>query len=245
MNFWKKELTNDEQVAALFREQIELCSKCIPELARFLEGEADQKLLDKIVDDEHRGDILVPKIRKLLDRSRYGFELFSREDVFALAQKLDDVVDYSRQAASVANRLKCEVSGMKPVAKEFCRIIGSQLMLLEPRIAVLPEFNARLTKEVLDGLDALETEGDRLRIKGEDDLEEWSLHAAKNPPRQPGKKGRISHGESSGHTVAVVWATKRWLKILGDLEKITDSCFIAGKILLSMARKDRVDDDVP
>src|SRR4051794_10036809 len=93
-------LPTDEGFFSLFDDAAANAARCASALAQLLADPADDAAGSEVVDCERRGDEVTDRILKRLDTS--FVTPFDREDIHALAEELDDVVD---DMHTVAQRL--------------------------------------------------------------------------------------------------------------------------------------------
>ena len=84
-------LPTDEGFFGLFADAAANVARCAAALSRLLAAPADPSAGAEVVDCERRGDAITDQILKRLDTS--FVTPFDREDIHALAEELDDVVD--------------------------------------------------------------------------------------------------------------------------------------------------------
>ena len=84
-------LPTDEGFFDLFSEAATNAAHCANALARLMADPASTKALEEVIDGERHGDTITAQILKRLDTS--FVTPFDREDIHALAEEFDDVVD--------------------------------------------------------------------------------------------------------------------------------------------------------
>ena len=84
-------IPTDEGFFDLFADTAGNVAQCAAALARVMSDPADQAAIAEVIDCERRGDQLTHDILKRLDTS--FVTPFDREDIHALAEEFDDVVD--------------------------------------------------------------------------------------------------------------------------------------------------------
>ena len=150
-------LPTDDSFFALFSASAENASECALALRERLfdlaNGEAKH---DRIVECERRGDELTSTIVRRLSTS--FVTPFDREDIHALAEELDDVVDDILAVSALIGLV--QVDTLLPEVKEQADVL---VKMAEQTV----ELMARLEKmkgvqPYLDGIDALESEGDAI-----------------------------------------------------------------------------------
>jgi predicted phosphate transport protein (TIGR00153 family) len=144
----------DDAFFGLFNDSAANVAECARRLRDMLADPSDPSLHEKIVACEHHGDELV---RTILQRLNTSFVTpFDREDIHALAEELDDVVD---DLLEVSHRI--QITGITTTLPELCE----QAELVVQCATETEQLVARLEsmKDVqphLDAIDRLESEGD-------------------------------------------------------------------------------------
>jgi uncharacterized protein len=125
-----------------------------------LSGEINEDILQKIRDIEHQGDDAAHTIIALLNKT--FITPFDREDIYALAKELDDVVDMIN---TILGRMMIyKLSGVNKNLVKFVVMIDDSVNALA--LAVKGLSNTKNSKLVLDAcveINRLENEGDSLR----------------------------------------------------------------------------------
>jgi predicted phosphate transport protein (TIGR00153 family) len=144
----------DDVFFTLFNDSAANVAECARRLRDLLADPADVALHEKIAACEHHGDEIV---RTIVQRLNTSFVTpFDREDIHALAEELDDVVDELRE---VSHRM--QVTGITtalPELREQADLVVECADETERLVARLESM-----KEVqphLDAIDKLESEGD-------------------------------------------------------------------------------------
>ena len=144
----------DDVFFTLFNDSATNVAECARRLQDLLADPTDLALHEKIADCEHHGDEIV---RAIVQRLNTSFVTpFDREDIHALAEELDDVVDELRE---VSHRM--QVTGITTALPE----LREQAALVVECAEETERLVARLEsmKDVqphLDAIDKLESEGD-------------------------------------------------------------------------------------
>ena len=111
---------------------------------------------DKVVDCERRGDELASAILRRLDTS--FVTPFDREDIHALAEELDDVVDDILAVASLMRLV-----GVKQIIPEMQEQADLLVRMADQTVELLARFERmKEVRPYLDAIDELESEGDRV-----------------------------------------------------------------------------------
>jgi predicted phosphate transport protein (TIGR00153 family) len=84
-------LPADEGFFSLFCDAATNASQCAGALAKLLSDPLDASAVEEVIDHERRGDAITAAVLKRLDTS--FVTPFDREDIHALAEEFDDVVD--------------------------------------------------------------------------------------------------------------------------------------------------------
>jgi predicted phosphate transport protein (TIGR00153 family) len=147
-------IPTDDAFFALFNDSAANVAECAKRLRDMLSDPTNAALHEKVAECEHRGDDIV---RTILQRLNTTFVTpFDREDIHALAEELDDVVD---DMMEVSHRMQITgITTALPELKEQADLVvqcadeNRQLLArLESMKAVQPH---------LDAIDRLESEGD-------------------------------------------------------------------------------------
>jgi hypothetical protein len=145
-------LPTDDRFFELFAEAAANVAECARRLRDVLEGDPGGH--DAVVACERRGDELT---RDLLRRLNTSFVTpFDREDIHALTEELDDVVD---DVLEVSHRLTgVDDTGVLPELKEQGELLVRMADEVVELIARLESMKG--VSPHLDAIDALESEGD-------------------------------------------------------------------------------------
>ena len=127
-------------------------------LERLLENFPDSReLAGEILECEHEGDRITHEI---IDRLNHTFVTpIDREDILALASALDDIVDYTEEAADYLGLYRIEAPmdqaiSLAHVLSLACKEIGKAIPLLRG-------FRAEISEHTVE-VNRLENEGDRI-----------------------------------------------------------------------------------
>lgn len=113
-------------------------------------------LFKEIVACEHDGDEITSKINRRLDRT--FVTPFDREDIYALATRLDDTLDFIEEAADYVSLYQLET--IRPAAKNQAELVFLACQQLVPALTKLNGFQdiSQYTDEIYN----LERQGDRV-----------------------------------------------------------------------------------
>jgi hypothetical protein len=145
-----------ENVAECARRFRELLSRFADDTGNGSDSRDVEKLSNLVADCEHRGDELT---RTILRRLNSSFVTpFDREDIHALTEELDDVVDEMQAAAEllVLHRVEKPLPEVRDLADILVKAAEASVAL----IAKLPRL--RGVESELEVIDQLESEADRV-----------------------------------------------------------------------------------
>jgi predicted phosphate transport protein (TIGR00153 family) len=144
----------DDRFFDLFNQAAANVAECAKQLRHLIQDENVAASNDGVVACERRGDELTAEILQRLNTS--FVTPFDREDIHALAEELDDVVD---DMLAVAGRLQLTVHGPAfPELKEQAELL---VTMAEATVALMNRLPAmKNTAEPLAEIDRLESEGD-------------------------------------------------------------------------------------
>jgi len=147
-------LPTDERFFDLFDEAAANAADCARSLRDLIVDDSRSASHDRVVASEHRGDDLTKQILQRLD-STFVTPL-DREDIHALAEELDDVVD---DMLAVAARLRLTVQGPSiPELKQQAEIL---VQMADATVALVGTLTSmRGVSPHLEAIDRLESEGD-------------------------------------------------------------------------------------
>jgi predicted phosphate transport protein (TIGR00153 family) len=144
----------DDRFYALFSDAALNAEECARRLRDALADPSAEDGLSRVIECERRGDALTADILHRLDTS--FVTPFDREDIHALAEEMDDVVDDMHAVAALFR----VVNLTKPIPE-----LLEQADVLVKMAGQTVELVARLesmkdTKPILEAIDQLESEGD-------------------------------------------------------------------------------------
>jgi predicted phosphate transport protein (TIGR00153 family) len=144
----------DDAFFALFNDSANNVAHCAKRLRDVLSDPTNQALHEKVVACEHRGDEIVHAILQRLNTT--FVTPFDREDIHALAEELDDVVD---DMLEVSHRMQITgITTALPELKEQADLVvqcADETRQLVSRLESLKNVQPHL-----DAIDRLESEGD-------------------------------------------------------------------------------------
>jgi len=147
-------IPTDDAFFGLFNDSAANVAECARRLRDLLSNPADSASHEKIAACEHRGDELV---RAIVQRLNTTFVTpFDREDIHALAEELDDVVD---DMLEVSHRMQITgITSALPELKEQADLI---VQGADETLALLERLESmKGVQPHLDAIDRLESEGD-------------------------------------------------------------------------------------
>jgi predicted phosphate transport protein (TIGR00153 family) len=150
-------LPSDDRFFELFNDAATNVAACARRLRELVVGDStsDDAAISAVIDYEQRGDDLTREIMRRLNTS--FVTPFDREDIHALAEELDDVVD---DMLEVAYRLELgdrDVSAM-PELKQQADVLVQMTDEVVQMVAALESMKG--LRPHLDAVDRLESEGD-------------------------------------------------------------------------------------
>ncbi|MEY2459236.1 MAG: uncharacterized protein QOG30_1066 [Acidimicrobiaceae bacterium] len=147
-------LPTDDRFFDLFNEAALNAAECAKNLRDLIDDDTGVRSNDGVVKCERRGDELTQEILRRLNTS--FVTPFDREDIHALAEEMDDVVD---DMLAVAARLRLTVHGPAfPELKEQAEIL---VKMADETVALVARLSSmKHTETHLAGIDRLESEGD-------------------------------------------------------------------------------------
>jgi predicted phosphate transport protein (TIGR00153 family) len=148
-------LPTDDKFFDLFNEAAVNAAGCARSLRDLIDDDSRSLSNEKVVESEHRGDELTKQILQRLD-STFVTPL-DREDIHALAEELDDVVD---DMLSVAARLRLTVQG--PAIPELKQQAALLVNMADEMVQLMDKLKSmKGISSHLETIDRLESEGDQ------------------------------------------------------------------------------------
>jgi predicted phosphate transport protein (TIGR00153 family) len=147
-------IPTDEAFFGLFNESAANVAECARRLRDVLSDPANPACHEKVAACEHRGDELV---RAIVQRLNTTFVTpFDREDIHALAEELDDVVD---DLLEVSHRM--QITGITTALPELKEQADLIVQCADETRALLERLESmKGVQPHLDAIDRLESEGD-------------------------------------------------------------------------------------
>jgi uncharacterized protein len=144
----------DDVFFTLFNDSAANVAECARRLRDLLADPSDPALHEKIADCEHHGDEIV---RTIVQRLNTSFVTpFDREDIHALAEELDDVVDELRE---VSHRM--EITGITTTLPELREQADLVVDCADETVRLVARLESMKDVQLhLDAIDKLESEGD-------------------------------------------------------------------------------------
>lgn len=199
-------IPKEEKFFSMFKEMTEN----ILEGARLLKDMLDHfhnplESKQKIKDIEHKGDMQTHEIIKKLNKS--FITPFDREDIYALASALDDILDLID--ASSQHIITYNIAHITPEAKELGFIIFKSCEAVQKAVSLLGNKLEHISEHCVE-INSLENEADRVRADAISRL----FTEEKDP-------------------IQLI----KWKEIYENLELVTDKCEDAANILESVVLK--------
>jgi predicted phosphate transport protein (TIGR00153 family) len=146
----------DDRFFGLFADSARNIDDCARRLRDHLQDPGSEGGFKRIIDCETRGDELTSAILHRLDTS--FVTPFDREDIHALAEEMDDVVDDMHAVAALM--------GMMSLDKSLPEVLEQAELLVrmsEQTVQLIDKLESmKGTKPFLDAIDTLESEGDAI-----------------------------------------------------------------------------------
>jgi predicted phosphate transport protein (TIGR00153 family) len=147
-------IPTDDAFFALFNDSAANVADCARRLRDMLTDPTDASRHEKVAECEHRGDEIVHTIVQRLNTT--FVTPFDREDIHALAEELDDVVD---DMLEVSHRMQLTgITTALPELKEQADLVVECAVEVQQLMERLESMKG--TQPHLDAIDRLESEGD-------------------------------------------------------------------------------------
>jgi uncharacterized protein Yka (UPF0111/DUF47 family) len=197
-----------------FQDLAEFATSAVRETRAAFDG-APEEALSRIVAIEHSADDTVREVHRLVDKTFIA--PYDKRDIDALATRMDDIVDTLRtMARHLVSYRALEGTGSAALvvnAKSLCGLIERSTMALKQVIDRMPGFEHDEVRTAVREIAAIEDEADELLAQ--------SIRTLFPDPNQP-----------------LTAATFAWREIFRLLERATDDCDHAVKVILSIARQE-------
>jgi len=200
-------IPKEEKFFKLFKEMTENIitgAKLLKEMLDTFDNPVESQR--KIKDIEHKGDSITHDIIQMLNKT--FVTPLDREDIYALASKLDDILDLID--ASAARVIMYKVDSILPEAKSLGFIILQSCHAVDKAVAMLGKKTNEQIFEACVEINALENEADRVSREAISRL----FDEEKDP-------------------IQLI----KWKEIFETLERATDKCEDAANILESVVVK--------
>ncbi|MCU1485692.1 MAG: phosphate transport regulator [Actinomycetia bacterium] len=145
---------SDDRFFDLFNDSARNAEDCARHLVEVISGPDRKASFDKVMECERRGDQLTTDILHRLDTT--FVTPFDREDIHALAEELDDVVDDIYQVGALLRIIPVGDPLPELIEQsELCVKMAVEVVALIERLESMKDM-----KGLLDQIDRLESEGD-------------------------------------------------------------------------------------
>jgi predicted phosphate transport protein (TIGR00153 family) len=144
----------DDRFFDLFSDSARNAEECARRLRELLANPAITDGLSRVIECERRGDELTQQILHRLDTS--FVTPFDREDIHALAEEMDDVVDDMHAVAALM-----QVVNLTEPLPELLEQADVLVQMAEQSVLLIDRLESmKDSKNYLDSIDKLESEGD-------------------------------------------------------------------------------------
>lgn len=199
-------IPKDEKFFAMFKEMAKTITLGAEQLKDMLDDFKNPiESQRKIKDTEHQGDVHTHDIIKKLNKS--FITPFEREDIYALASALDNILDVIDNSAQ--HLIMYNIDHITPEAKELGFIILKSCHSVEKAVSLLGNKLEHISEHCVE-INSLENEADRVRADA---------------------IGRLFREEKD--PIQLI----KWKEIYENLELVTDKCEDAANILESVVVK--------
>jgi predicted phosphate transport protein (TIGR00153 family) len=145
---------SDDRFFDLFNDSARNAEECARRLVDVISGTDRKAAFDQVMECERRGDRLTTDILHRLDTT--FVTPFDREDIHALAEELDDVVDDIYQVGALLRIIPVGEPLPELIEQsELCVKMATEVVSLIERLESMKDM-----KGLLDSIDRLESEGD-------------------------------------------------------------------------------------
>jgi predicted phosphate transport protein (TIGR00153 family) len=145
---------SDDRFFDLFTDSARNAEECARRLVDVVSGTDRKAAFDQVMECERRGDRLTTDILHRLDTT--FVTPFDREDIHALAEELDDVVDDIYQVGALLRIIPIHEPLPELVEQaQLCVKMASEVTALIERLESMKDM-----KGLLDSIDQLESDGD-------------------------------------------------------------------------------------
>src|SRR5438105_4665725 len=144
----------DDRFFSLFNESARNAEICAQRLLDLVQSPDSEDLFELVQDCERRGDQFTTDILHRLDTT--FVTPFDREDIHALAEELDDVVDDIYQVAALLR-----VLGVKEILPELVEQAQVLVRMAKETVALIDRLESmKDTKGLLDSIERPERDGE-------------------------------------------------------------------------------------
>ena len=145
---------SDDRFFDLFNDSARNAEECARHLVEVITGDDRKASFDKVMECERKGDQLTTDILHRLDTT--FVTPFDREDIHALAEELDDVVDDIYQVGALLRIIPVGEPLPELIEQsELCVKMAAEVVALIERLESMKDM-----KGLLESIDRLESEGD-------------------------------------------------------------------------------------
>lgn len=199
-------IPKDKKFFAMFQDMAKTITTGATLLKELLDNfQTPVEMKAKIKEIEHQGDFQTHAIIKKLNKS--FITPFDREDIYALASALDDILDLIDSSAQ--HIVMYNVANITSEAKELGFIIVKSCQTIEKAVSQLGGKIEQISEYCVE-VNSLENEADRVRGDAISKL----FHEEKDP-------------------ISLI----KWKELYETLERVTDKCEDAANILESVVLK--------
>ena len=197
-----------------FQKTIALAVSATGQVALALQGKTEQALAG-ITEIEHQADDAVRQVNRLVDQT--FIPPYDKRDIVLLSHRLDDIVDgmrtVVRQIVGYRAMEATDSQSLAATALSFTELIRRAASEIKRIVDAMPAFDHDEVRAAVRTITGIEDEGDELFAQ--------ALHALFPDPNQP-----------------LTAAMLAWRDIFRQMERITDHCEHAIKVIVSIARQE-------